>query len=145
VGSSYESSTFFTGRALLIALVALASCSPSTEPLTEDLGVHQVRVTNAFVPESLAITDTLVAILGGRPDVGNCFTFSHTDIDRDSARVELALWAEARRWLGSGPPPPCGLVDYRYEGLPPFFPDWFFGGAHQPDGIHRVDSVRVVP
>jgi hypothetical protein len=132
-------------RALPLVFFMLASCSPSTEPHSEDLGIHQVRVISVVVPESLATTDTLHATLAGRPDVGNCFTFSRADIDRDSARVELTLWAEARQWLGPGPPPPCGWLSYRYEGLPPFLPDWFFLMAHQPDGTHHVDSVRVLP
>ncbi len=130
---------------LATVLITLGACSTSTEPLYEDLGVHQVRVIEVSLPDSIPAADTLVAILIGRPDLGDCLTLSQVDVERDSTQVEITMWAEVRRWLGSGPPPPCGLVDYRYEGMPPFVPGWFLVVANQPDRSVRVDSVRVVP
>jgi hypothetical protein len=124
-------------------LVASSGCSTSTEPY-QDLGVLQVRVLNTSLPASLAANDTLVAILGGRPDTGDCFTFSRADIVEGTDQVTLTLWAVARLWQGPGPPPPCGLVNYRYVRPPPLGSGWFRILVNQPSGSQRVDSVRVL-
>jgi hypothetical protein len=130
-------------RVLLVSVVSV-TCSEAG-PSSEYLGILQVRVLDASVPDSVLATDTLTAFFSGKPDVGDCLSFARADILRDSARVTLTLWAEARRWLGPGPPPPCGIVGYRYEGPPPFYPEWFFVVANQPDGTEWVDSLRVIP
>lgn len=127
------------------AVLMLVAFCTSTEPLTEDLGIHQVCVSDVFAPDSISAADTLVAILSGTTEVGNCLGLSHVDVDRDSAHVQICMWAHARNWLGPGPPPPCGTVGYRYEGLPPFAPGWFLVVVNQPDSSVRVDSIRVIP
>lgn len=133
-------------HALAVAWVVVTAvgCSTSTEPYQE-LGVLQVRVSNTSLPASLAANDTLVALLAGRPDTGDCFTFSRADIVEGVHQVTLTLWAEARRWQGPGPPPPCGWVDYRYVRPPPLGSGWFRILVNQPSGSQRVDSVRVLP
>jgi hypothetical protein len=125
-------------------LVAFLGCATSTDPY-QDLGVRQVRVVSTSLPASLAANDTLVAMLVGRPDTGDCFTFSHADVVDGADQVTLTLWAVARLWQGSGPPPPCGLVHYRYVRPPPLGSGWFRILANQPSGSQRVDSVRVLP
>lgn len=125
-------------------LLASSGCTTSTEAYQE-LGVLQVRVSNTSLPDTLAANDTLVAILVGRPDTGDCFTFSRADIVEGANQVTLTLWAEARLWLGPGPPPPCGLVDYRYVRSPPLASGWFHLRVNQPSGSQRVDSVSVLP
>ena len=125
-------------------LAAAIGCSTSTEPYQE-LGVLQVRVLNTSLPTSLAANDTLVAVLVGRPDTGDCFTFSRADIVEGVDRVTLTLWAAARLWQGAGPPPPCGLVFYHYLRPPPLGSGWFRILVNQPSGSQRVDSVRVLP
>jgi hypothetical protein len=137
------------GRLLSIAVLIVAgpgcwSCTDVDGPLSEYLGIYQVRVSHIAMPDSIASTDTLVADLVGRTEVGDCLSLSHVDVQQDSFEVAITIWAEARRWLGSGPPPPCGLVDYRYEGPPPFIPGWFIVMAHQPDSTVFVDSLKVV-
>jgi hypothetical protein len=125
-------------------LAASLGCATSTDPY-QDLGLRQVRVVTTSLPASLAANDTLVATLLGRPDTGDCFTFSHADAVEATAQVTLTLWAVARLWRGSGPPPPCGLVDYRYVRPPPFGSGWFRILVNQPSGGQRVDSISVLP
>jgi len=95
------------------------------------------------MPDSIRATDTLVAYLSGRPDVGNCFSEGEANVQRDSARVFVTVWADASQYYGSNPPP-CGVVGYRYEGAPPFMPGWFVVVVGQPDSTVFADSVRVV-
>jgi hypothetical protein len=137
------------GRVLSIVALTVAGqgCSSSTDadgPTSEYLGVFQVRVSYIEMPDSIAATDTLHAYLLGATDVGDCLSLSHVVSQRDSFEVAITMWAEARRWLGSGPPPPCGTVGYRYDGAPPFFPGWFSVIANQPDSTVFADSLRVV-
>jgi hypothetical protein len=141
----------FTTRArtcnalLLLAFAVIsASCSDSTGPDYEYLGVHQVSVAQVQMP-SLAVTgDTLsVLMLGGTTTPSGCLSLSRVDATRDSSCVELTVWAEVRRWIGSGPPPPCGTVDAQYDALPPFSPGYFRVVISQPDGSVLADSVLV--
>lgn len=134
---------------LLLAALTVASlgCSSSTEAdgsSSEYLGIYQVSVSFIEIPDSISTTDTLFAVLAGRTEVGDCLSLSHAEVQRDTFKVAITLWAEARRWLGSDPPPPCGMVDYRYEGVPPFVPGWFSVIANQPDSTVFVDSLRVL-
>jgi len=133
---------FRLGRLMSVAAltVAVTGCGP----LSEGLGIHQVWVSHIAMPDSIVSTDTLVADLSGGTEVGDCLSLSHVDVQRDSAGVAITIWAEVRQWLGSGPPPPCGMVGYRYEGAPPFMPRWFFIIANQPDSSVMVDSLLVV-
>jgi hypothetical protein len=130
---------------LSTAVLVLVSSCAFNEPLSEDLGIHQVWVSEVFVPDNISAADTLVAILIGSTEVGDCLTFSHADVDRDSAQARISMWAHVRDWLGPGPPPPCRTVDYRFEGSPPFVPGWFLMVINQPDSSVRVDSIRVLP
>lgn len=110
---------------------------------TEDLGVLQARVVHTDHPDSIRTTDSLVVYFLARPDIGNCFSESHVDVRRDSLRVAVTIWANARQH--SPPIPPCGIVGYRYSGAPPFVAGWFLVLASQPDGSVWVDSVTVWP
>jgi hypothetical protein len=134
------------GRLLLIAALTVTGpgCTDVNGPSSEYLGIYQVRVYSMDIPDVIETTDTLSAILVGRTEVGDCLSLSHADVQRDTFQFEITIWAEARRWVGSGPPPPCGTVGYRYEGVPPFMPGWFYVIANQPDNTVFVDSLRVV-
>jgi len=127
------------------AVAVQPGCSGSTEPLTEYLGIHQVRVSEIQLPDSAARQDTLIAFLSGRPDTGDCFTLASVDVERDTVDVAITMWAEVRRWLGEGPPPPCGIVGYRHAAAPPFVVGWFRVSANQPDGTVLADSVWMGP
>ena len=147
-GASTSSSLSAAAPRVLIpctlALGAVFACS-ATDPVSSiELGVLQVRISSVSLPDSVGIGDTLIAHLSGRPDSGNCFSESHTDVERDTIHVMITVWANARLWVGDGPPPPCGVVGYRYEGMPPFRPGWFRVIANQPGGTQMVDSVRIV-
>lgn len=119
-------------------IAALAGCDPAPEYL----GLLQVRVSAIDMPDSIAVSDTLVAYLNGRPDVGNCFGEGRADVQRDLTKVSITVWADASQYHGANPPP-CGVVSYRYEGAPPFTPGWFVVLVNQPDGAVFADSVRV--
>ena len=49
----------------MMTIVLLASCSDSTGPLWEDVGIYQVRVTRLDVAETIASDDTLLIFLIG--------------------------------------------------------------------------------
>lgn len=125
----------------IVVIMFLAGCTERYG----NLGVQQVVVADGVVPDSIGVDDLLVVSLVGSTPLGNCLTLSHADVEREATQVSITLWANARYFLGGGPPPPCGTVEYRYEGLPPFTPGWFRIIANQPDSSAWLDSVLVVP
>lgn len=82
--------------------------------------------------------------LKGNTEPSGYLSLSHIDAVRDSFRLELTMWAEVRRWIGGGPPPPCyGCFWCEYAALPPFYPGYLKIVVVQPDGTVLVDSTRV--
>jgi hypothetical protein len=122
----------------------MAGCDGPSGALGENFGVVQVQITDIHVDDSMSVGDTLFAILTGRPVLGNCASLSRADVIREESQVTIALWANSRLWVGTGPPPPCGSVGYSYEGLPPFNPGFYRVVGLQPDSSTLVESVLVV-
>lgn len=110
------------------------------------LGVYQVKTTYLDIKEQIGSQDTLVVYLEGDTDPSGYLSLSHIETVRDSFQLELTVWAEVRRWIGEGPPPPCyGCFWYEYEVLPPFYPGYFRVIVDQPDGTVLDESTLVEP
>ncbi len=109
------------------------------------MGVHLVHVYDVHVADTISASSVLTAHLSGRPEIGDCFRFARAEVLNDSTYSNIAFWAHVDRWIGSGPPPPCGLVGYEFTRSPPFRVGWFELRARQPGDSVRVDSVLVVP
>ena len=140
--------TIQTRTAAVLLLLACpmisVSCSDSTGPDYEYLGVHQVSVAEVHIPAVAVTGDTLSVLMqGGTTTPSGCLSLSRIDAARDSSSLKLTVWAEVRRWIGPGSPPPCGTVDARYDALPPFSPGYFRVVISQPDGSVLADSVLV--
>jgi len=131
---------------VIAALVALASCSDSTGPQWEFAGVQQVRVFLVTMEESIASADTLAIALSGDTRPGGQLSLNRIEAVRESGQVELTVWTDVERWVGSGTVPPYAVtIDCEYLALPPFDAGNFHVVIHQPDGSQLVDSVLVGP
>lgn len=131
--------------ALLVICVAVvsASCSDSTKPDTEYLGEYQVNVDYLEMPDTISTGDTLTLYIAGTTNPSGCISSMHCNAVRESHYLELTVWADVYRWIGSGPPLPCGVVWGDYGASPPFFEGYFRVIINQPDDSVTVDSVFV--
>ena len=128
----------------IMTISALASCTESTGPQWEYAGVHQVRVFQLDVDETIASDDTLSILLWGDTRPSGRLSLSKIEAVRDSMEIRLTVWAEVERWIGSGTMPPYDdTVHCNYQALPPFDAGRFRIVIHQPDGSQLVDSVLV--
>ena len=129
--------------AVVMTMTALTSCGET--PGWRDAGVHQVRVVELTVPETIASDEVLLIQLFGDTQPEGVLTLSNIDAVRKSAEIELTVWAEVEVWIGSAAPPCyCGIqVDYQSQ--PPFDAGEFRVVIHQPDGSQLVESVLVEP
>ena len=129
---------------VIMTITALASCSESTGPQWENAGVHQVRVFQMNVAETIASDDTLSILLWGDTRPSGRLTPSKIEAVRESMEIGLTVWAEVERWVGSGTMPPYdNTIQCDYLALPPFDAGHFRVVIHQPDGSQLVDSVLV--
>ena len=129
--------------AVVMTITALTSCGEA--PGWRKAGVHQVRVVELTVPETIASDEVLPIQLFGHTQPEGVLTLSNIDAVRKSAEIELTVWAEVEVWIGSAPPPCyCGIqVDYQAQ--PPFDAGEFRVVIHQPDGSQLVETVLVEP
>jgi len=129
--------------ALVLTITALTSCGET--PGWRNAGVHQVRVVELAVPDTVASDEVLPIHMFGRTEPWGVLTLSRIDAVRKSAEIELTVWAEVEVWIGSDPPPcDCGIeVDYLAQ--PPFDPGEFRVVINQPDGSQLVESVLIEP
>jgi hypothetical protein len=129
--------------AVVMTITALTSCGEA--PGWRKAGVHQVRVVELTVPETIASDEVLPIQLFGHTQPEGVLTLSNIDAVRKSAEIELTVWAEVEVWIGSAAPPCyCGIqVDYQAQ--PPFDAGEFRVVIHQPDGSQLVESVLVEP
>ena len=142
-GSTNRKSAFRV-PVVLMTITALASCSESTGPQWEFAGVHQVRVIQLNVPETIASDDTLLILLSGDTRPSGRLSLSKIEAVRESMRIGLTVWAEVEKWVGSGTMPPYdNTIQCDYRALPPFDAGHFRLVIHQPDGSQLVDSVLV--
>lgn len=131
---------------MMIAISMLVSCSGSTGPQWEDAGIHQVRVFRLDVEETIASDDTLSILLWGDTQPSGRLSLSEIEAVRESSGLELTVWAEVERWVGSGTVPPYdNTIRCNYQASPPFNAGNFRLVIHQPDGSQLVDSVLVEP
>ena len=129
---------------VMMTITALASCSESTGPQWEYAGVHQVRVFQLNVAETIATDDTLSILLRGDSRPQGQLSLSRIEAVRESMEIRLTVWAEVERWVGSGTMPPYdNTIQCIYQALPPFDAGQFRLVIHQPDGSQLVDSVLV--
>ena len=129
--------------ALVLTITALTSCGET--PGWRNAGVHQVRVVELAVPDTVASDEVLPIHMFGRTEPWGVLTLSRIDAVLKSAEIELTVWAEVEVWIGSDPPPcDCGIeVDYLAQ--PPFDPGEFRVVINQPDGSQLVESVLIEP
>jgi len=129
--------------ALVLTITALTSCGET--PGWRNAGVHQVRVVELAVPDTVASDEVLPIHMFGRTEPWGVLTLSRIDAVRKSAEIELTVWAEVEVWIGSDAPPcDCGIeVDYLAQ--PPFDPGEFRVVINQPDGSQLVESVLIEP
>ena len=129
--------------AVVVATSALSSCSDTYE--WRSAGVHQVRVDQLMVPETIASDEVLPIHLYGHTELLGRLTLSRLDVVRESTEIELTVWAEVEVCTGDGCPP-CGCgIDVDYEVQPPFELGELRVVANQPDGSQLVESVLVQP
>ncbi len=124
---------------------ALGSCSDSTKPDTEYMGEYQVHVDFLEMPDTISIGDTLSLHIGGTTNPSGCLSVVHFDAARESHSLELTVWADVYKWVGSGPPLPCGATWGEHDAPPPFSEGAFQVIINQPDSTIMVDSVYVRP
>jgi hypothetical protein len=128
----------------MMTIAALASCSESTGPQWEHAGVHQVRVFQLNVAETIATDDTLSIQLWGDTQPSGRLSLSKIEAVRESTEIGLTVWAEVERWVGSGTMPPYdNTIQCDYQVMPPFDAGQFRLEIHQPDGSQLADSVFV--
>lgn len=140
--------TSIRGRAVYALLmlglaVAMGSCSDSTKPDTQYLGEYQVNVVFLGMPDTISTGDTLTLYIDGITNPSGCLSHVHFDATRDPHSLELTVWADVYKWVGPGPPPPCGVAWGEYEAPPPFSEGTFRVIINQPDSSIMVDSVYV--
>jgi hypothetical protein len=128
---------------LIWLVIALGSCSDSTKPDTEYLGEYQVHVDHLEIPDTISTGDTLSLYIDGSTNPSGCLFKVRFDAARESHSLELTVLADVYKWVGSGPPPPCGVAWGEYEALPPFSEGDFRVIINQPDSSVMVDSVYV--
>jgi len=130
--------------AVVLTIAALASCAESPRWGFRNAGVHQVRVDELIVPDTIVSNEVLPIQLFGSTEVDGQHSLSRIDAVRTSTQIELTVWAEVEVWIGSGTPPPYATGVYlEYEAQPPFDPGEFGVVIHQPDGSQLVESVLV--
>jgi len=132
--------------AVVATITALTSCSESPTWGWSDAGVHQVRVHELTLPDTIASDEVLSIQFFGDTRINGQPTLSRIDAVRESAEIELTVWAEVEVWIGSGPAPPYPVsISAEYQAQPPFDPGEFRVVIHQPDGSQLVESVLVTP
>jgi len=133
----------FDVAALAVVMTVAASASCGETPGWRYAGVHQVRVEEVSVPETIASDEVLPIQLFGRTEPWGVLTLSRIDAVQKSREIELTVWAEVEVWVGSAAPPcDCG-IEVDYQAQPPFDPGEFRVVIHQPDGSQLVEHVLV--
>jgi len=132
--------------AVVMTISALASCSESPRWEFTNVGVHQVRVDELFMPDTIASDEVLTIQLSGSSQFYGQESLSRIDAVRESTEIELTVWAEVEVWTGSGPAPPFAIgIWHTYQAQPPFDPGDFRVVINQPDGSQLVESVLIEP
>ena len=109
--------------AVVLTIAALASCAESPRWGFRNAGVHQVRVYELTVPDTIASDEVLSIQFFGDTWINGQPTLSRIDAVRQSAEIELTVWAEVEVWIGSGPAPPYPVsISAEYQAQPPFDP-----------------------
>ena len=131
---------------LILVLFLLGSCSESSSPEAqwENIGDEQVTVDQLDIPNTCTTTDTLSVGLSGCTQTTGILTLSEIEDDRTSDRVTLTIWAEVRKWVGTGVMPTIDpSIQCTYKAIPSFNEGMFYVVIEQPDGSQLVDSVLV--
>lgn len=128
--------------AIVLAAV-LGSCSDSTNPDTKYLGEYHVQAHLIDMADTISSDDTLTVYIDGSTDPSGSLYDVRFDAVRESHGLELTVWADVYEWIGSGPPPPCGVAWGEYKAAPPFPAGIFRVIVDQPDSSIMADSVYV--
>ena len=71
-------------------------------------------------------------------------TLSSIDDVRISDKVTLVVWAEVKKWVGTGIMPTIDpSVQCTYKAIPPFDEGMFYIVIEEPDASELVDSVLI--
>ena len=136
-------SSTIAALAVVLTIATLTSCGESRG--FENVGVHQVRVYELLMPDTIASDEVLPIQLFGSSQFYGQESLSRIDAARKSTEIELTLWAEVQVWVGSDPPPFAIGVTVDYQAQPPFDPGEFRVVINQPDGSQLVESVLIEP
>ena len=129
--------------ALVMTIAALTSCGEPTCSW-RSAGIHQARVSNLTVPDTIASDEVLAIQFYGDTEIFGEPTLSSIDTVRKSTEIELTVWAEVTVFCDPVPPFATSfMVDYQV--LPPFDPGEFRVVINQPDGSQLVESVLIEP
>jgi len=127
--------------AAVIIITALTSCG---ECSWRSAGIHQARVHNLTVPDTIASDEVLAIQFYGDTEIFGEPTLSSIDTVRKSTEIELTVWAEVTVFCDPVPPFATSfMVDYQVP--PPFDPGEFRVVINQPDGSQLVESVLIEP
>ena len=132
---------------VILFTLLLFSCSESSSPESdwENIGVHQVIVNQINVPDTITTQDTLSVFFDGYTNPDGRLTLSSIEADRTPTGISLTIWAEVKRWIGTGVMPPFDTsIQCTYKAIPPFDEGTFDIFIEQPDASQLVDSVQII-
>ena len=127
-------------------LFLLCSCSDSSSPESdwENIGVQQVFVEQLDIPDTSTTVDTLSIGISGVTETTGLLTLSTIEAERTSDDVTLTIWAEVKKWVGSGIMPTIDpSIQCTYKAIPPFASGIFYIIVEQPDGAQMIDSLLI--
>ncbi len=131
----------------ILIIILLCSCSDSSSPESEweNIGVQQVIVDQLDVQNTSTTMDTLSIGISGCTETTGLLTLSSIEDGRLSDSVTLTVWAEVKKWVGTGIMPTIDpSVHCTYKAIPPFDEGMFYIVIEQPDGSQSADSVLIV-
>jgi hypothetical protein len=133
---------------LTLASLLIGGCEDGTGPRWAYGGKYVARVLEVRLPDTIRVSETLWVGLDavlenpmGRP------TFSHLEIQRTGAVLDLTVWADVDLWVGQGSMPPTSLTvlwDHSHREPPPFPEGTFTVLVRQPTGAPITRTIQVI-
>jgi len=108
-------------------------------------GLQLAEITAFEIPDTIRAMDTLTIVLSAELQLDRV-GFSHVQVQWLEDTLEVGVWANTDRWVGSGTMPPTSftvLHEYAYDMPPPYPPSHFEVRFEQPTSRQHAGTVVV--